>query len=296
MALHPITGLRHLLRATLSEEGKAQVFRWLERLEIWSLDAAIREQGLCELQRRLEQIVPDLSQQYTSDHLDSKYLLLKVRGLHAFQVALASEAIQLMDDAKAPLTLVDIGDSAGTHLTYLQALHKERKLRCVSVNVDEEAVRKIKGKGMEAVCAPAEDLVARGLNADIYLSFEMLEHLWNPIRALRRLSEHTNCRALVITVPYVSESRMGLHHIRGDRRQVHNPESTHIFELCPADWRLLFTHAGWSIRRQRLYLQYPRQGPLRVTKGVWKSLDFEGFWGAILERDHTWSSLYVGGE
>jgi hypothetical protein len=31
---------------------------------------------------------------------------------------------------------------------------------------------------------------------------------------------------------------------------------------------------------------------LRLMKVVWRKVDFEGFWGAVLTREHTWSDLY----
>jgi 2-polyprenyl-3-methyl-5-hydroxy-6-metoxy-1,4-benzoquinol methylase len=157
-------------------------------------------------------------------------------------------------------------------------------------------VRKVRDKGLEAILARAEDVALQGLNADIFVSFEMLEHLPNPIQFLKALSEKTTCKAFVVTVPYVAQSRVGLHHIRQGRSDQCTPENTHIFELCPADWRLLFSHAGWSVKKEMRYLQYPRFHALRVTKTLWERLDFEGFWGAILQRDHAWNERYVGSE
>lgn len=288
-----IVGLQQVVRAVLPRAAKARVQSVLERLQRYSLCQALREQGLWELQERLSEIVPDLRHQYTSQELDSDYLLLKVRGQHAFQVSLANEAIKGLHSSNGSPTLIDVGDSAGTHIQYLQTLHKDRNLRCISVNLDEGAVQKIRMKGLEAVCARAEDMATQGLDADILVSFEMLEHLPNPIQFLKTLSEKSSCQGLVITVPYLEQSRVGFHHLRHGLRQRNTPEMTHIFELCPADWTLLFMHAGWKVLQERVYRQYPKYGLYRVMKPVWKALDFEGFWGAILVRDHTWSDLYV---
>jgi 2-polyprenyl-3-methyl-5-hydroxy-6-metoxy-1,4-benzoquinol methylase len=253
---------------------------------------ALREQGLWELYDHLGRIVPDLKKQYTSFDIDSEYLLLNVRGMHTFQIALVNEALQSIGGLDKPTVLIDIGDSAGTHIRYLQELHKDRELRCLSVNVDKEAVRRIRESGLEAVQSRAEDLHSLGVKAGIFISFEMLEHLPNPIQFLKNLSYHTSCQALIITVPYVLRSRIGLYQIRKNLRKAHNPENTHIFELCPDDWRLLFRHAGWAIKSERVYLQYPRHSVLRLMKVVWRKVDFEGFWGAVLTREHTWSDLY----
>ena len=260
----------------------------VERLGMASVSAAVREYGLEESMDHLSQIVPDIEHQYSRFSLDSPSMLLRVRALHAFQVALANEAIGMVDSQKASIRVVDIGDSAGTHIQYLLGLHKDRQLDCMSVNIDEEALQKIREKGLNAVQASAEDLGALGIDADVFMCFEVLEHLTNPIQFLKDLSGNTHCRALVLTVPYVSQSRVGLHQIRASQAGSSHPESTHIFELSPEDWELLFKHAGWSVGKDRLFLRYPTKGPLRLMRYYWKR-DLEGFWGAILRRDSTWS-------
>ena len=291
-----IGGLQQVVRAVLPRAAKTRVQSALERLQRYSLCLALREQGLWELQERLAQIVPDLKRQYTAFEVNSAYLVLKVRGMHAFQVALTNEAIASLSAPSEPLNVVDIGDSAGTHIQYLLALHKDRELRCTSINLDVAAVRRIRDKGLQAEQLRAEEIGSRGIHAGLFISFEMLEHLENPVQFLKSLSDRTACRALVITVPYVERSRVGLHHIRHGLRQSRTPENTHIFELSPADWRLLFMHAGWKVQQERLYLQYPKHGLLRLTKPLWRNLDFEGFWGAVLQRDTTWSGHYRGEE
>lgn len=296
MRLHAIPRLQPFLKRTLSDTQKERLHAILEWMQIKSLRAAIREQHLWELQQQLAEIVPDLRQQYTAQELNSGYLVLKARGQHAFQIWLACKAIGGLRNLNGSVRLIDVGDSAGTHIQYLQALHTDLKLQCIGLNRDVEAVRKIKGKGLEAICARAEDITGQGLDADIFVSFQMLEHLENPISFLRSLSAKSNCQAFVVTVPYLRQSRLGFHHVRRGVKQRNSPEMTHIFELYPSDWTLLFMHAGWRVQEQQLYLQYPRHSLFRVMKPVWKAIDFEGFWGAILVRDHTWSDLYEGKE
>lgn len=282
--------------AAIPIAAKTQLRSMLQRLQSVSLRTALREQGLWELYEQLGRIIPDLKKQYTSFDIDSEYLLLNVRGMHAFQMTLVNEAIQSMRSSPEPPIVVDVGDSAGTHIQYIQELHKGRGFRCLSVNADKEAIRRIREKGLEAVHARAEDLPSLGLDNGLFLSFEMLEHLHDPVRFLKNLSYLTSCQSLVITVPYVSRSRVGFHQVRKNIQKSHNAENTHIFELCPADWQLLFRHAGWAIKSERVYLQYPRFSVFRLMKAVWKRLDFEGFWGVILVRDHTWSDLYINAE
>jgi len=161
--------------------------------------------------------------------------------------------------------------------------------------MDGEAVKRIREKELEAICARAEDLASLSIEADVFLSFEMLEHLMNPCGFLRSLSEKTNCTAFVVTVPYLAQSRVGLYHVRYDQRRSVNPENTHIFELSPEDWRLIFRHSGWAIQAERTYLQYAERSIFRpLWKRYWRDCDFEGFYGAILKPDKSWSSLYDG--
>jgi hypothetical protein len=262
-----------------------------------SIRAAAREQGLTELMGRLESLVPDIRHQYSEQEVDAPLLVSAVRSLHAFQISLASAAIREIAEPGRRITVVDIGDSAGTHLRYLEGLLADLELVCVGINLDPDAVSRIRSHGIDALECRAEELAGMSIDADVFLSFETLEHLTDPVRTLKSLSYETSCERLVITVPYVTRSRLGLYHIRNG---VHGPvgaEGTHIFELSPPDWRLLVRHAGWSIDHEQTYLQYPRRSLWRITKPVWARTErwggHEGFWGAVLRRDHSWSDLYA---
>jgi hypothetical protein len=222
--------------------------------------------------------------------------LTAVRALHAFQISLACTAIRQEARPGESITVVDIGDSAGTHLRYLQSLLSDIQLTCIGVNLDPEAVTRIRSRGIDALECRAEELASRNISADIFLSFETLEHLTDPVRTLRDWSYMTQCRSLVITVPYVPLSRVGLYHIRSAAPRQVAAEDTHIFEFAPSDWRLLVAHSGWRIAHESVYLQYPRRGALRVLRPLWESTErlgvHPGFWGAVLRRDHSWSDLY----
>ncbi len=260
-----------------------------ERLLLASLRAAAREQGLASICEKLEQVNPDLRRQYTSFEVDSPYLEAKVRAQHAFQISLALPEIQAAPGA----VVVDIGDSSGAHAAYLKALDGTAGARYLSVNLDPIAVEKVKARGQEAVLARAEELDKQGITADIFLSFETMEHLSDPVSFLHALSSKTRCKRLVLTVPYVRRSRVGFQHIRNRLKAPVSAEKVHIFELCPEDLRLLFQHAGWKVEREAIYLQYPRWSWLRLTRWAWRRWDFEGFYGAVLSRETSWSSLYT---
>lgn len=254
---------------------------------------AVREQGLSELYHELERAVPDIRDQYTGFALDTEYLKVNVRAEHSFQISLVEKAFGLLDHREHDtLRIMDIGDSSGTHLRYLKSLFGE-DIDSMSVNLDKVAVEKIRKKGLKALHMRAEDL-GKSLKTkpDILLSFETLEHLHDPCSFLKAMSE-TSCEYFVITVPYVRASRAGLSRIRRGVKEKHNAENTHIFELCPEDWELLFKHCGWEVVYRRVYLQYPLKHPLRVFSYFFRKLDFEGFYGVILKPNPEWKDLYT---
>ena len=165
-----------------------------------SLKGAAREQGLNESLVKLEQIVPDISDQYSTFKLNNLYLKTKSRNMHAFQISLVDKVIKEFEKS----IVVDIGDSAGTHLQYIIGLHSQNKdIKCLSVNLDPKAVEKIKKKGLHAIKARAEELQDYNINADIFLCFETLEHLMSPCQFLHQLSIRTQAKYLIFTVPYL---------------------------------------------------------------------------------------------
>ncbi|MFH1724210.1 MAG: methyltransferase domain-containing protein [Elusimicrobiota bacterium] len=282
--------MKRWIKSRLPDGARARLAKAREELLEKSLRAAIEEQDLADLCRRLEEVQPDLREQYSTFEVDSEFLRTKVRGQQAFQIALASPELEARPEA----VVVDVGDSSGTHTAYLKALVPGSKHRFVSVNLDPKAVGKIQSRGLEAVLARAEELEQYGVNADVFLAFELLEHLSDPATFLHELSAKTRCSRLVLSVPFVRRSRLGIHHIRAGLRKEVSAENVHIFELSPEDLRLLFRHTGWKVERERIYRQYPRGSWLAMTKHVWRDWDFEGFYGVVLSRDDTWSSLYTG--
>ncbi len=266
----------------------------VEQVGKWSLGKATVQDGRNHMMSRLAEIVPDISDQYSREQNYNDYLQIKVRALHAFQAALMLKALE--DVASRKLVVVDIGDSAGTHMTYLANLVRdERRLETISVNLDPRAVAKISAKGLKAVLCRAEELdLGQEQPIDLFTSFEMVEHLHNPALFFSRLAKRSSCRKILITVPYLKTSRVGLHHVRARSPEEIFAEDEHIFELSPEDWTLLLLHSGWKISHSEVYYQYPRKWPIisQLLRYFWKTSDYEGFWGAILEKDLTFANRY----
>jgi len=271
---------------------QTQIRRLVGKLLVRSLRASGAQRGYGELKQRLEEIIPDISNQYSFLQVNPQDVFLqeKLRNQHAFQMELLLKAMDIyVQDAKREIVhVVDVGDSSGAHLRYLNELVKEKgiAIRSMSVNLDPEAVKKIQAQGMAARQCRAEKLhlLKDGLSADIFISYETLEHLFDPIGFLHDIAIHSSCSYFVITVPYVRRSRVGLHHLRRRSPDPVYAENTHIFELCPEDWGLIFNFAGWEIVCQDCYTQYPSAGLLKLTKYLWRRKDFDGFLGVILTR------------
>lgn len=265
-----------------------------------ALKTAIKERKEMGLVKKLEQLVPNLTHQYTSFSLDmnNPYLKYKVRGQHAFQVSLAMKAFHLLSKKNEKVNIVDVGDSAGTHLIYLKNLLTDSNciVNTLSVNVDHAAVEKIKSKGLHAIQCRAEELHLHpefNQFIDLFLSYEMLEHLIDPISFLRQMALKANCELFSLTVPYVRCSRVGMHHIRKNLSHAVNAEVTHIFELAPEDWKLLFKFSGWEVIYEDKYTQYPKKNLLtNLTKFIWRKMDFDGFYGVVLRKNPTVSDQY----
>ena len=265
---------------------------------IRSLISSNKQRGEALLKEKLTKICPDLSDQYSNSEVDmnNRYVVEKLRCQHTFQISLAMKAVELLSDKKK-VTIGDIGDSAGTHVLYLQKLLTEKGLEvdAFSVNLDENAINKIQKKGLKAIHCRAEELHAKeNVKVDIFLSYEMIEHLFNPIAFLYSIASLTDCEYFVISVPNVYRSRVGLSHIRNKKPTLKgvDAESTHIFELSPDDWNLIFQFSGWEVVYEDRYVQYPKWNLLGLTKYIWRKFDFDGFYGVILKKNLSYANRY----
>ena len=163
--------------------------RLYERVAKFSINSSLAENGMWPLIKRLKNIVPDMSSQYSFGMEQfNDYMDLKMRGIHAFQCSLMLTAITDMS-AKA-LTIVDIGDSSGTHMMYLKELTKGKfNIDTISINLDPRAIERIKARGLKAIRCRAEELSLGDKKIDLFTSFEMVEHLHNPAIFFRRLAK-----------------------------------------------------------------------------------------------------------
>lgn len=273
--------------------------RIYQTLSAASLEAAIAEQGLAPMVDRLRQVLPDVTDQYT-DGFDQaeydRYWERKMRGLHAFQITTILEALAAIGGQNR--VLADIGDSSGNHAAYLKALAPAGQIaKVVSVNLDPVAVEKVRAKGGEALLCRAEEMNLDEVRPDLFLSFEMVEHLTDPVRFLHGLATKGAARHLLFTVPLRRKSRFGGIEVRAgldSLPQRLTPEMLHVFEFTPEDWRLLARLGGFKTLWTRTYRQYPLRSPLVVTGPLWEKVDFTGFVAFFCERDLSLAERYTG--
>ncbi len=292
-----------MLDATvIAATKKILVLSGLDEQEAWirllsrSLNAALEEKGYRGLMAKLRTIEPDivLPEQAARGYL-KEFWETKRRLLQAFQCRLMLKALGGLPDRR--VTVVDIGDSSGTHMRYLRELTKgNREIEAIGVNLDPRAVEKIRARGQKAVLCRGEELHRHlgGKPIDLFTSFETIEHLHNPALFLRRLARNFSCRAMVVTVPYQRRSRVGLLNVRQGFRKDIAAEEEHIFELCPDDWSLLMLHSGWGVVYSEVCRQYPVRMPLvsGFLARLWRAAEFEGFWGAVLEKNTAFADRY----
>ncbi len=279
----------------MKQQLKQSIFNLLN----FSLIISNKLRGEVKLKKTLCDVVPDVTKQYTTFEIDknNQYLTNKLRNLHAFQMSITLKAIELLKKTNDNdnINIVDIGDSSGTHLMYLNSLLSHKNLTTLSVNLDPVAVDKIKAKGLNAILCRAEELhlADDGIKADIFLSYEMLEHLFDPISFLHTMSKKSECDYFVVTVPYVHKSRVACQFVNNGLKGDHQAENTHIFELSPEDWDTIFKFSGWEIVYKEKYTQYPNIFPLNLTKYIWRYIDFDGFYGVILKKNDKFSKRYL---
>ncbi|HPN32378.1 MAG TPA: hypothetical protein PKY81_15610 [bacterium] len=88
---------------------------------------AAEEQGLMELISKLEKVIDNekITQQYTNTPVDAykhPYWINKLRAQHSFQISMVLKAIDLFNLKDREITIVDIGDSAGSHILYFTSV------------------------------------------------------------------------------------------------------------------------------------------------------------------------------
>jgi hypothetical protein len=80
---------------------------------------------------------------------------------------------------------------------------------------------------------------------------------------------------------------------KGEKRTKSMTNKNIVYE-SRRDWTLLLFHAGWRVTYSEIYYQYSRKWPIlsQLMGYYWRKKDFQGFWGAILQKDTSLSNYY----
>lgn len=275
--------LKNLIKTKLINRISRSAIR-----EIVNSDAQLKELWTFSFK-----MFPDFKSHF-SIPVESEEVEDRIRLLIIYETLFVRNEIDDLIKNQNECNYADIGDSDGSVQMLLKKYGYDSKLTTTGVNLQQEAVKKIKDKGLNAICADALSLSDMGKSYDIISLFETLEHLSDPIGFLKKIITSVNHR-LIISVPYIRKSRTGLSYLTHKWPDNKKPtiENTHIFELSPKDWKKLFQHTGWEICHEQKLLMYHTKRLSRVIlQPFWRYVSFEGFWFVSLKKNNKYSSMY----
>lgn len=218
----------------------------------------------------------------------------RIRFLVAAECAFVEDEIKAVLAKNSRCTYADIGDSDGSVRVVMHEIFGRDRLSTTGINLQPTVVKRMQEMGLDAICEDAVEVGKRGVRYNVVSVFETLEHLPDPIGFLKAIGAVVEDR-LVLSVPYVRRSRVGLQYLDGSWPAGEAPtiENVHVFELCPADLRKLFQHAGWRVERESIFKQFPASSPAGMLLSIyWRLTSFEGFYFASLVKDDTYASRY----
>lgn len=239
-------------------------------------------------------LFPDFSNHFAVPINDNE-VEHRIRMLVVGETFFIKKEIDSILELKEGCRYADVGDSDGSVRLLLEKYFSKERLSSVGINLQENAVEKIKEKGLEAICADALSLGGKGINYDIVSAFETVEHLPDPIGFLDKIKSVINCR-LILSVPLIRHSRISLAYLSDKWPKDKKPtiENTHIFELSQLDWKKIFLHTGWRVENEWRLMMYPSNGLSQfILKPYWRFVSFEGFWFVSLSKCNKYASQYV---
>jgi len=231
------------------------------------------------------------------DHFNNSVLTeessLRVRLLICAEVYFLEQVVRSLFKENSGWSILDIGDSDGSTRLLLKA-SLGVDFESLGVNLQQKAVAKMRARGLKGECVDAMDLGKSKSKYDIVSLFETMEHLPDPVGFLRSIRNIVGQR-LVISVPLLNRSRVGLRYLDSDwpADKAATIENVHVFELCPSDWERLFRHSGWRVDREWKIRHYPSRGLLKhIMQFAWRRISFEGFWFVSLKRESAFESKF----
>jgi SAM-dependent methyltransferase len=167
--------------------------------------------------------------------------LLRTRFARTVEFTRTHASVAFDDGAR----VLDAGAADGF---YLRALGKDG----TGLNVDATAIETMASQGVAGVVGSIYDAPFEDAQFDAAVCLEVLEHLENPIGALRELARIT-AGPLVVTIPHLSATRVRPlgYWTRGDASSVADVAAEahryHVFEFSLPDFASVAGRAGWRI-------------------------------------------------
>jgi len=132
------------------------------------------------------------------------------------------------------LTFLDVGATSGLFLRFLGK-------KGVGLNISPRAVEHTRKHGVESYIGSADHLPFGDKSFDYTLCFQTVEHLENPLLALREL-KRVSRKGIFLTIPYVKDTAVCDTVI--PERGMHR---WHVFEFSPSDFKKILERVGLKI-------------------------------------------------
>jgi SAM-dependent methyltransferase len=205
----------------------------------------------------------DLSQHYGDQLLDDPRLQNITKTFILERIDFIEECLGREEIAQA--SFADMGDSSGI---FLKALGKHG----VSFNISQAALQNIQRKNILAIKGDLEHLPFRDGSVDHVLCFEVLEHMPNPILALREL-ERVCSKTAFISIPHVTRTR--IYPFGYDQTRPH--WELHVFEFSDVDFLHVISHTGFKLKSRKVV-------EVLTPSGLYERLAFY-LWGWLTDSD-----------
>lgn len=141
-----------------------------------------------------------------------------------------------------PGRMLEIGCASGSFLAHMAM----RGWHVEGIEFSEMASRKAREAGFDVQNTSIERAIAPSHKLDLVVGWMVLEHLHQPVPALRKLAQwsHPGAR-LAISVPNAASWDFRIFRDRGYALQL----PTHLYHFTPATVTALLSRAGWTVDR-----------------------------------------------
>lgn len=142
----------------------------------------------------------------------------------------------------APGDVLEIGCASGAFLTELRTLG----WRCKGLEYSPAAADTARSTGHEVHCGAVEDFPDDGRRFDLVVGWMVLEHLHEPVQALRLLAQRTRPEGMIVlSVPNAGSPDFSLFGSAGYALHVPN----HLYHFTPTTLEKVLKAGGWEICR-----------------------------------------------